>query len=324
MVANCPDSDDSSMSLTESVKDYPIEFGRRYHAYRAGSVTAYAFPNDNYELERLTFQYDILTALFSGRLFFAPLTKASPPRRILDIGTGTGKWAIQMGDYFPETEIIATDLSPVQPEEVPPNVNFFVEDSSEPWDYTQPFDYIHTRVTAGCWSCFKTQVAQQAFDSLSPGGWLESQEFDSYVACDDGTVPENSHLSAYLRTLAEAAAQMDRPMKLACHLRSIYEEVGFVDVHERIFKIPTNGWPRDERLKELGKNWELNLRQGLSGFSYNLYHRAFGRTAVETELSLVDVRREISDPRMHAYMPIYVVWGRKPFPGEPVPNRTTS
>jgi ubiquinone/menaquinone biosynthesis C-methylase UbiE len=39
-------------------------------------------------------QYEILKVLFKGRSFFAPL---DDPRRILDIGTGTGKWAIEMG-----------------------------------------------------------------------------------------------------------------------------------------------------------------------------------------------------------------------------------
>lgn len=34
--------------------------------------------------------------LFKGRNFFAPL---KDPKRILDIGTGTGKWAIEMGTY---------------------------------------------------------------------------------------------------------------------------------------------------------------------------------------------------------------------------------
>lgn len=61
-------------------------------------------------------------------MFFAPL-KAHPPRTVLDVATGTGDWAIQMGDYFPESHITATDLSPIQPSEVPPNVEFYVEDS---------------------------------------------------------------------------------------------------------------------------------------------------------------------------------------------------
>lgn len=94
-----------------------------------GHVTAYAFPNDSQEVERLSFQSEVITSLFEGKLFFAPLSKSTPPRTILDIATGTGQWAIDIGDYFPNAEVTATDLSPIQPAEVPPNVNFYVEDS---------------------------------------------------------------------------------------------------------------------------------------------------------------------------------------------------
>lgn len=34
---------------------------------------------------------------------------------MLDIGTGTGLWAIEMADLFPNATVIGTDLSPVQP-----------------------------------------------------------------------------------------------------------------------------------------------------------------------------------------------------------------
>lgn len=81
------------------------------------------------ERERLELQGRILVDLFGGRLYFAPLDKMKPPHSILDVATGLGDWAIQMGDLFPSSEIIATDLSPIQPDQVPPNVNFYVEDS---------------------------------------------------------------------------------------------------------------------------------------------------------------------------------------------------
>lgn len=92
-------------------------------------VAAYAFPNDAIEQERLAIQNSALTKLFGDKLYFAPLPTANPPKTILDIATGTGDWAIDMGDLFPDAQITATDLSPIQPEDVPPNVNFFVEDS---------------------------------------------------------------------------------------------------------------------------------------------------------------------------------------------------
>jgi ubiquinone/menaquinone biosynthesis C-methylase UbiE len=46
------------------------------------------------ENERLDLQYEIIKVLFKGRNFYAPL---KDPRKIIDIGTGTGKWAIEMG-----------------------------------------------------------------------------------------------------------------------------------------------------------------------------------------------------------------------------------
>lgn len=67
--------------------------------------------------------------MLGDRLYFAPLSPSRPPLRILDIATGVGDWAIDMGDLFPGSTIIATDLSPIQPENVPPNVYFYVEDS---------------------------------------------------------------------------------------------------------------------------------------------------------------------------------------------------
>lgn len=50
--------------------------------------------------------------LAGGHLHLAPLVS---PMKILDIGTGTGIWAIEMADHYPDSLVIGTDLSPVQP-----------------------------------------------------------------------------------------------------------------------------------------------------------------------------------------------------------------
>ncbi|KAK2590759.1 hypothetical protein QQS21_011550 [Conoideocrella luteorostrata] len=271
-----------SESLTESVQNFPEEFGRTYHAYRAGS---YAFPNDVPERERLDLQARILMKLFGGKLFFAPLNEYKPPRYILDIATGLGDWAIQMGDLFPNSKIIATDLSPIQPEEVPPNVNFYVEDSSDSWDYSHKFDYIHTRVTGGCWMSYEKQIIQQAFDALEPGGYFESQEYDSSLGSDDGTLNLEGPLVKWFRDITIAGDRCNRPTITGHLMKEAYKRVGFVDVQEIMFKVPLNGWPKDEHLKEIGRMWEANLMSGLSGFSLSLFHRAFGRTPAETEVS---------------------------------------
>ena len=53
-----------------------------------------------------------------------------------------------MGDLYPSANILGVDLSPIQPEWVPPNVKFMVDDVESPW--LRPlnhFDYIHGRHT---------------------------------------------------------------------------------------------------------------------------------------------------------------------------------
>ena len=54
----------------------------------------------------------MLKVCLNGKLFLAPIDK---PARVLDIGCGTGIWAIEFGDEQPDAEIIGTDLSATQP-----------------------------------------------------------------------------------------------------------------------------------------------------------------------------------------------------------------
>lgn len=64
------------------------------------------------ELDRIDLKHHVMMLLCDAHLHLAPLVE---PRRILDIGTGTGIWAIQMAEQNPESMVWGTDLSPVQP-----------------------------------------------------------------------------------------------------------------------------------------------------------------------------------------------------------------
>lgn len=73
----------------------------------------------------------ICVKVFGNRLTLAPIRE---PARVLDFGTGTGTWAIEFGTLnarhhlldpvglpnlaiqHPGSEVIGTDLSPIQPE----------------------------------------------------------------------------------------------------------------------------------------------------------------------------------------------------------------
>ena len=70
-------------------------------------------PNDESELDRLDLTHQMVKICMGNKLYQAPI--GDKPESIIDIGTGTGIWAIEMGDLFPDSKIIGTDLSPTQP-----------------------------------------------------------------------------------------------------------------------------------------------------------------------------------------------------------------
>ncbi|KAK0702144.1 S-adenosyl-L-methionine-dependent methyltransferase [Lasiosphaeris hirsuta] len=309
-------------SLTESIFDYHTQYGRTYHAYRAGS---YYVPNDHLELERIDSQYEILKILLDGRLYLAPLSHENPPRKIIDFATGTGRWAIDMADEFPQAQIIGTDLSPIQPQLVPPNLRFEIDDGNEEWQTGSDWfdiDYIHFRVTVAAWSDWPWMI-RNSLERLRPGGWLEMQEPDCDIDTDDGEIPPDNALKRWFADLRHAGVLADRPVHIVPDLKQMFIEAGFVDVHEKVYKIPLNGWPRSNKLKKIGEMWQRSLGEGLSGFSYAYFDRWLNMRKEEIEVALVDVRNALADQRVHGYEKFYVVWGRKPeYPGDrgAVPN----
>jgi len=79
----------SSTSISSSVRDFAFENGRRYHKFREGS---YNFPNDDSEQDREDMKHAMVINLCQ-RLHFAPIGERV--QNILDMGTGTGIWAIE-------------------------------------------------------------------------------------------------------------------------------------------------------------------------------------------------------------------------------------
>nr|POE47310.1 secondary metabolism regulator laea [Quercus suber] len=87
------DSESVTASLTESIYNYRREYGRTYH-------------------DRLDLQHHILQLTYGNNLHFAPLIN---PKHAIDVGTGTGIWAIDFADEYPECHVVGIDLSPGQP-----------------------------------------------------------------------------------------------------------------------------------------------------------------------------------------------------------------
>ncbi|PGH27758.1 hypothetical protein AJ80_00546 [Polytolypa hystricis UAMH7299] len=305
------DATSETQTLDSLVARYETENGRRYHAYKAGH---YAFPNDELELDRMDFEHHLFLTLLDHSYHSAPLES---PQRILDLGTGTGIWAIDMADLYPMASVIGTDLSPVQPSFVPPNLQFQVDDFEREWNYSpSSFDLIHTRLLLASISDYP-QLLRRAFKHLKPGGYLEMHDIDPGFYSDDDTIPADSAAAQWSQLFFEGCEKIGHRVPVASEYRTLFQEAGYVDITVRIEKRPTNyKWPKSNKMKEIGAYTLKNHLDGIHGFSIGLFTRALGWSPEEVEVFLIRCREEWQMKSIHAYQKVVFIYGRKPLDAE--------
>ncbi|KAJ2904377.1 hypothetical protein MKZ38_008162 [Zalerion maritima] len=286
-------------SVTSSIYAHCYEHGRRYHVYKHGR---YPIPNDDKEQGREEMKHVMIKELLDGKLYLSPVDN---PQKVMDLGTGTGIWAIEVGDMLPGASVVGTDLSPIQPTWVPPNVNFVIEDMEDNWVHSSDFDFIFMR---HCVSLIRNpgQVVDSAFSHLKPKGWVEFQELRPYLMSDDGTLPEDHPVSKFYGLLPMALKEYGFKVDFADDLPRVLERAGFTDVHFTTYKIPLGPWPKSTTLKLVG----YYFRTVLLDFVATVMTKPFAEAEIsrkECEELLQDVQEAMDNPSIHAYVPLHFV-----------------
>ncbi|KAK3945710.1 Phosphoethanolamine N-methyltransferase [Diplogelasinospora grovesii] len=298
-------------SMTSSVRAHVYEGGLRYHAFRDGK---YAFPNDETEQNRDDMKHTMSLMLCRGSYFYSPVEQIlRNGGEVLDLGTGTGIWAIEVGDRYPAAQITGIDLSPIQPNFVPENVHFFVDDFEEEWvDPENKYDFIHVRFTVYSIRDRKLFL-QRALRHLKPGGYIEIQELHFFPHCDDQSMtPQTPYaFRDYMNYMEDGIRALGSDLHAILLMSDELKQVGFEDVTTTTHKCPIGLWPRDKRLRLCGLFLRTAIMDGLRGLSRRPLTN-LGWTQLQIEMFLVDVRKAVMDAKFHTYFPFHVLYGRKP------------
>ncbi|KND86271.1 hypothetical protein TOPH_09102 [Tolypocladium ophioglossoides CBS 100239] len=99
-----------------------------------GNRGEYMFPVDAEEADSLDTFHKFFLVARNDCLFSSPLDLGRQ-LRVLDLGTGTGIWAIELAEKYPHLIVQGIDFNMIQPEMIPPAMRPPLElDIENPWD----------------------------------------------------------------------------------------------------------------------------------------------------------------------------------------------
>ncbi|KIM24059.1 hypothetical protein M408DRAFT_331978 [Serendipita vermifera MAFF 305830] len=144
----------------------------------------YYLPTDDPEWERLDKQH-VAVVLGLGGLYPAKevvravlAQQEGVQKSILDLGCGTGVWAVEMAKEFPWADVVGVDLAlcPLEPENVPPNCRFEMDNLNLGLShYENQFDVVHLRFVGSGLKDFPQRM-KDVHATLKPGGvvlWVD-------------------------------------------------------------------------------------------------------------------------------------------------------
>ncbi|RKP06290.1 S-adenosyl-L-methionine-dependent methyltransferase [Thamnocephalis sphaerospora] len=290
---NTPSSGSDNSGATKNAADFSYAEGRRYHGE---SESPYPLPNDMTEINRLDTQHYLLQNL-TGKSYHAPIDN---PKRVLDIGTGTGIWMREMSEKLPESEFLGLDIVP-RPADVSFAQNCHFEAANILKGIPRPdnhFDFVFGRllftgIPEQSWAFYAKECARVC----APGGWVEMMELNARI-CDGGKFGDR-----FSDLMIAALAKRGVASETVDVIENYMQDAGLVDIRVEEFKMPLGNW--GDRLGTLFWENAIMVAKGM----IPMYVAALGIPADELRQELKEIDEGVQQHR--AYVTVRVVCGRK-------------
>jgi ubiquinone/menaquinone biosynthesis C-methylase UbiE len=225
--------------ILENVPDQRFRiFGGRQHL----AAMPYPLPKDMSEINRLDFQHFLLRTGLRGN-YAAPVNQ---PTNILDVGTGSGRWAMEMAALFPTARIVGLDLAPPSDDTAtlgqgldvrPGNYVFTAGNILEGLPFPdQSFDFVHQRLLFSAIPRDRWPVVIQELVRVTRvGGWVELAECGTP---EDGGPGYMGLWQSWIDFLAKRNVDFT----IGKHIGQMLISGGLANVQQRALNFPMGDW----------------------------------------------------------------------------------
>lgn len=281
---------------TEGTAPQRIVGGRRFAA-----GVPYLLPNDLGEANRLDFQHYMLRFALKGN-YAAPISR---PQDILDVGSGAGRWAMEIAQQFPGANVIGVDIAPsandteAATNKRPENYAFVQGNVLERLPFADnSFDFVHQRLLVAAIPAARWPgVVSELLRVTRPGGWVELIEAESRLP------NAGPGLQTSMRWASALAGRRGIDPASASQIGDFLRQAGAQQIATRTVSIPV-GEPAG-RLGVMAKTDLLAGMTGLRGVVVNMGLISEG----DFEANVRQIEEELSSGRIS--WPFYIAYGQK-------------
>jgi ubiquinone/menaquinone biosynthesis C-methylase UbiE len=257
----------------------------------------YLLPKDVQEDKRLNYQHHVLYKTLSNH-YLAPISPTT--ETILDVGTGTGIWPIEMAGLFPKAHIIGVDVSCSSLPDPLPTTCVFVQANmlkGLPFPDRQ-FTFTHQRLlVAGIPANDWPAAIRELVRVTRPGGWVELLEIGDTI---QNAGPATNKLLKWMTTISRG---FGFEMSVLRQLGDLLQQAGCDAVESQDIPVPLGEWAGT-----VGQMLQTDVIHGWSALK-DVYCPRSNTPLAVFDTMLQDAQAEWE--RLHASYVFHASYGRR-------------